>query len=46
MLVLYNACYQEWTKEQIDYMEEKGAKFAILDRNLNVIKEVNKDGKT
>lgn len=45
MLILYNGCYQEVSKEEIDYMENKGIRFDILDRNLNIVKEVNNASK-
>lgn len=41
MLILYNGCYQEVSKEQITYMESKGVRFDILDKHLRVAKKVN-----
>ena len=45
MLILYNGCYQEVSKEEIAYMESKGIKFDILDNHLRIAKEVNNAGK-
>ena len=45
MLILYNGCYQEVSKEEIAYMESKGIKFDILDKHLRIAKEVNNAGK-
>ena len=45
MLILYNGCYQEVSKEQITYMENKGVRFDILDENLHIVKKVNDTAK-
>lgn len=45
MLILYNGCYQDVSKEEIAYMENKGIKFDILDKYLRIAKEVNNAGK-
>lgn len=44
MLIHYNGCYMEVSKEEIAYMKSKGVKFFVLDNHLRIAKEVNNAG--
>lgn len=44
MIIMMNACYIEVNNNELDYLEQSGAKFIMLDENLKQMgDEINAD---